>query len=65
MRDILIHWLGGYTQREYDDLLKYLETVTEQRTRDKETIKTLSALVPVSAVTPKKRGRPRKYEKLA
>jgi hypothetical protein len=65
MRNTLIHWLGGYTKGQLEDALKCLEDANARYLQDKETIKELQALVPVSAVTPKKRGRPQKYVRKA
>lgn len=57
MRDWLIKQLGGFTEREWMQYLSYRD-FTDQQLR--QTITELQALIPVSAVTPKKRGRPRK-----
>lgn len=62
MRDWLIKKLGGYTEDEWRQLMDSKVTVLKINVDLQRTIRELQALVPVSAVLPKKkRGRPRKY----
>jgi len=60
MRDWLIKKLGGYTRNEYRELSVDQHETYKVAVSRGETIRELQALIPVSAVTPKKRGRPRK-----
>ena len=60
MRDWIIKKLGGHTQADFRALLIARNTVNTINEDLQRTIHELQALVPVSAVTPKKRGRPRK-----
>ena len=60
IRERLVKWLGGYTKEEFEEEQKdYFDTFNEMVRRG-DTIKELQALIPVSAVTKKKRGRPKK-----
>lgn len=58
MRDVLIKWLGGYTEEAFDEVEKdYYETFNEMVRRG-DTIRELKAPVPQK----KKRGRSRKVK---
>lgn len=61
IRNLLINWLGGFTPEEFmKQTIEWSELCLQQRADMGATIRELQALIPVSAVTPKKRGRPRK-----
>lgn len=62
IRDRLIKWLGGYTESEMQSMRSCVNFDRMNIEALRETVNELSALVPVSAVTPKKRGRPRKVK---
>ena len=56
MRDFIIHFLGGYTAEEYEDLEEDYDNVFEEMANRGETIARLQDLVPA----PKPKGRPKK-----
>lgn len=64
MKDWIIEKLGGYTKRDWELMQLALRNRIEMIEDLKATNLRLQALVPVSAVTPKKRGRPRKVDRM-
>ena len=56
MRDLLIRWLGGYTEKQFEYACRDYESIFEEMVRRGDTIQELQALVP----KPKRMGRPRK-----
>lgn len=62
MKDWIIEKLGGYTKRDWELMQLALRNRVEVIEDLKATNLRLQALVPASAVTPKKRGRPRKVD---